>query len=92
MGHSSLVDCPGGQVTSSITTNCGQDANQASHERLHDVDRVRRAARQREIDREHLESYVAKCERRQVPGHSATVSRWQLSGLKTQSRRSRRAS
>jgi hypothetical protein len=37
MGHSSLVDCSDGQVTSGITTNCGQDANQVSHERLGDV-------------------------------------------------------
>jgi len=45
MGHSSLVDCSDGQVTSGITTNCGQDANQVSHERLGDVGipEVRRA-------------------------------------------------
>lgn len=37
MGHSSLVDCSGGQAMSIITTNCGQDAHQSSHKRLRDV-------------------------------------------------------
>ena len=61
MGHSSLVDCSGGQAMSSITTNCGQDANQVSHERLRDV-RIPEGRAvllgSEEIDREHLESYA----------------------------------
>ena len=56
---------------SSITTNCGQDANQSSHERLRDV-RIPegRAALlgSEEIDREHLESYA-----RYKPGQSRLV-------------------
>jgi hypothetical protein len=71
MGHSSLVDCSGGQAMSSITTNCGQDANQSSHERLRDVRIPERCALllgREEIDREHLESYA-----RYKPGQSRSV-------------------
>jgi hypothetical protein len=71
MGHSSLVDCSGGQAMSSITTNCGQDANQSSHERLRDVRIPERCALllgSEEIDLEHLESYA-----RYKPGQSRFV-------------------
>jgi hypothetical protein len=71
MGHSSLVECSGGQAMSSITANCGQDANQSSHERLCDVRIPERCALllgSEEIDREHLESYA-----RYKPGQSCLV-------------------